>query len=347
MSLQNFKVKQGIAIQDATATVEWLTGSGTPEGAKTAGVGSIYSDYTSGLFYKKVTGAGNTGWAELSSAAAVEAFDWKNSVLAASLATDGTLADGNFPLGNTLALTIDGQAFVNGGRYLIKNQTLPEENGIYTWATGGALTRALDANDVTKLTLGAAVTVDHGTQAGSLWMISTAPATIDVSPVVFTQFGVYTAGNGITISSGSVSAQLDAAGGLEFNGTATRINVDATNGTTAINGSNELVVSGRAVKTLAATTTGPDTLDSVAIASISAVEWFITIKNGTTGRYSSKVSAVNMGTGTTVDFTEYAVLSIGTITAPVLNVTSDSTNMILDVTTDAGYVVEVIRNSNI
>jgi hypothetical protein len=38
------------------------SGAGSPEGVQTAVVGSLYTDTTSGNFYKKLSGSGNTGW---------------------------------------------------------------------------------------------------------------------------------------------------------------------------------------------------------------------------------------------------------------------------------------------
>jgi hypothetical protein len=45
-----------------SATVCDHAGTGTPEGAITAGIGSTYRDTTNGDFYRKTAGAGNTGW---------------------------------------------------------------------------------------------------------------------------------------------------------------------------------------------------------------------------------------------------------------------------------------------
>jgi len=39
------------------------SGNGSPEGVVTAAVGSLYTDVLTGDFYKKISGAGNTGWA--------------------------------------------------------------------------------------------------------------------------------------------------------------------------------------------------------------------------------------------------------------------------------------------
>jgi hypothetical protein len=48
-----------------TANLIWLTGSGTPEGAITADVGSLYTRSNGGAnttLYIKESGTGNTGW---------------------------------------------------------------------------------------------------------------------------------------------------------------------------------------------------------------------------------------------------------------------------------------------
>lgn len=47
-------------------TVTWTSGAGTPEGAVTAVVGSLYTRTDGGVnttLYVKQTGTGNTGWA--------------------------------------------------------------------------------------------------------------------------------------------------------------------------------------------------------------------------------------------------------------------------------------------
>lgn len=54
----------GFAMNSAN-TVIWLTGSGSPEGAVTASVGSLYTRTNGGAsttLYIKESGTGNTGW---------------------------------------------------------------------------------------------------------------------------------------------------------------------------------------------------------------------------------------------------------------------------------------------
>lgn len=46
-----------------TATTVWFgSGSGSPEGVETAGIGSLYADTATGTLYRKTSGTGNTGW---------------------------------------------------------------------------------------------------------------------------------------------------------------------------------------------------------------------------------------------------------------------------------------------
>jgi hypothetical protein len=53
---------------DNTDAINVMTGSGTPEGAVTAQLGSLYSDHASGKVYNKSSGDGtNTGWTEFNS----------------------------------------------------------------------------------------------------------------------------------------------------------------------------------------------------------------------------------------------------------------------------------------
>jgi len=63
--------------------------------------------------------------------------------------------------------TIDGITVVVGDRVLVKNQTLSQNNGIYTVAVA-AWTRSIDADTITKIA-GALVNIDSGTQKGEMW----------------------------------------------------------------------------------------------------------------------------------------------------------------------------------
>lgn len=69
--------------------------------------------------------------------------------------------------------TIDGVALTVGDRVLVKDQTAAAQNGIYLAAAQG-WTRAADADNGTKLSSGARISVEEGTaNAGSTWYLST------------------------------------------------------------------------------------------------------------------------------------------------------------------------------
>lgn len=119
----------------------------------------------------------------------------KDAVRVASTA-NGTLATA-FENGDT----IDGVALVTGDRILLKAQTAPAENGIYTVNASGAPTRATDADSSADL-IGAAVFVSEGTTLGNtLWVMTTdGPITVGTTGLVWSQFGgpgEYTASGGI------------------------------------------------------------------------------------------------------------------------------------------------------
>lgn len=131
--------------------------------------------------------------------AAVQGYSWKQPVRAATTA--------NITLSGAQA--IDGVSVIAGDRVLVKNQTAGAANGIYVAATG-AWTRATDF-DTGAEALGAATFVSEGTAQGNqVWLNGTdGPITIGTTALVFVQVGggsSYSAGNGIIISGGVISA---------------------------------------------------------------------------------------------------------------------------------------------
>jgi hypothetical protein len=140
----------------------------------------------------------------------VAGLKWKNSVLAATTSTDGDINLVSF------TGTIDGETLVDGGRYLIKNQTSTSSNGIYTWATGGTFTRAVDFDALVPIDEinGAAVYVENGTdQADSGWTVTSTVSTLDSDPINWTQFngasGI-TAGIGLEKTGNVLNVRLGA-----------------------------------------------------------------------------------------------------------------------------------------
>lgn len=131
--------------------------------------------------------------------AAVQGYSWKQPVRVATTA--------NITLSG--AQTIDGVSVVAGDRVLVKNQTAGAANGIYV-AAAGAWSRATDF-DTGAEALGAAAFVSEGASQGNqVWLNGTdGPITIGTTVLSFVQVGggsSYSAGNGIVISGGVISA---------------------------------------------------------------------------------------------------------------------------------------------
>ena len=167
---------------------------------------------------------------------AVNGLSWKDSVKAAttvSLALAG-------------AVTLDGVSVVAGDRVLVKNQTDPTQNGIYT-VTAGAWTRTPDA-DIEAELLGAAVFVQQGTtQADTAWiMTANAPITVGTTGLPWAQFGAgatYLAGQGLTLT----GSTFDVGAGTGILVAADTVSVDTSTIATVAS------VNGKADKTTALT----------------------------------------------------------------------------------------------
>jgi hypothetical protein len=144
-----------------------------------------------------------------------QGLDAKASVRVATTAT-GTLAT-DFENGDT----IDGIALATGNRILIKNQSAPEENGIYVVAASGAPARATDMDAWAEVP-GAFVFVEQGTaNADTGWTCtSNTGGTLNTTAITWAQFssaGTYTAGTGLQLigSQFSIDSTVYAAGGTD------------------------------------------------------------------------------------------------------------------------------------
>jgi len=108
----------------------------------------------------------------------------------------------------TANITLSGEQTIDGfttssSRVLVKNQTLPANNGIYL-SNPAAWTRALDADTWNEL-VSAYVFVEEGTINGDTgWVCTSDPGgTLGVTAVTWVQFsgaGTYTAGTGLTLT---------------------------------------------------------------------------------------------------------------------------------------------------
>jgi hypothetical protein len=113
--------------------------------------------------------------------------------------------------------TVDGIALVSGDRILVKNQTAAEENGIYV-VDSGAWSRSLDFDSLTPIDEinGAYVAVQEGTvNQGKLFVQTGLVATLDTDPINFVFYNsiaLLVGGDGITISSNTISVDHDGEG---------------------------------------------------------------------------------------------------------------------------------------
>jgi hypothetical protein len=136
---------------------------------------------------------------------------WKAPVRAAATADVTITAPG---------ASLDGVALAANDRVLLKNQAAAAQNGIYVWtASGSALVRAADADTAGELTPGTAVSVAEGTvNADKVFVvISDAAITIGTTAQTWGQLGgagSYSAGNGVSVAAGVISAVAQAGGGV-------------------------------------------------------------------------------------------------------------------------------------
>ncbi len=169
--------------------------------------------------------------------ALVQGLDPKPSAMVSTIAAlpANTYNNGTAGVGATLtatangALTVDGYAVQVGDLILVKNETAQANNGLYTaTAAGGAgapyvLTRHTSMDTGGEFG-GALIAVENkgSTTANTLWMCNVAESiTVGTTAVTFTQINgatQLTAGNGISISAGVVSAVVQASGGLSLSG---------------------------------------------------------------------------------------------------------------------------------
>lgn len=164
-----------------------------------------------------------------------QGLDIKDSVRVATTA--------NITLSGTQ--TIDGVALVATNRVLVKNQTTGSENGIWVVASG-AWSRATDADNGTKLTSGAFVFVEEGTQENSGWVLTTDGAiTVGTTSLAWTQFsgaGQITAGAGLTKNGNTLDVATASATRIVVNpdsidlATVTASNTTPAMGTTVVSG---------------------------------------------------------------------------------------------------------------
>lgn len=112
---------------------------------------------------------------------------------------------------------LDGVTLVTGDRVLLKDQTLPEENGIYIVAASGAASRSTDFDSISPIdeVNKSIVAVQEGTNAGKIFVQYGIVVTIGVDPINFTFFNSVSGlvgGDGITVTGSNISVDHDGEG---------------------------------------------------------------------------------------------------------------------------------------
>ncbi len=119
---------------------------------------------------------------------------------------------GNVVIASTgVGASVDGVTLALNDRLLLKDQTLPAQNGVYT-VGASSLSRSTDADTAAELPPGTIVVVEEGTaNHDQMWMLTTNRGYVmGTDALTFSPYGLtpnpYTAGNGISIASNVISA---------------------------------------------------------------------------------------------------------------------------------------------
>jgi uncharacterized cupin superfamily protein len=137
---------------------------------------------------------------------------------------------GNITLSGTQ--TIDGVSVAADERVLVKDQTDASENGIYD-CKASAWARSSDFDSNAEVTSGAFTFVEQGTANADAGFVLTTDGTITVGTtnLAFTQFsgaGSVSAGDGLSKSGNTLSADLKANSGLVISGGEIALDLDAS-----------------------------------------------------------------------------------------------------------------------
>lgn len=128
---------------------------------------------------------------------------------------------------------VDGVTLATGDRVLVKDQTAPEDNGIYVVVASGAASRSTDFDSLSPIDEinKAYVAVQEGTEnAGKLYVQYGEVTTLGTDPINFTFFNSVSGlvgGNGITVSGSNISVDHDGEG-LTFVATQLALELDGS-----------------------------------------------------------------------------------------------------------------------
>lgn len=140
-----------------------------------------FSKHTSNV----TSGASVVAFGSLTEAVVAAGYAFADITVVANVKTAARVATtANINLATIGLGSIDGITVGSGNRVLVKNQTLPAENGIYV-AAAGAWTRASDADITSELT-NAKIGVTEGNTNAGLYYTTTFSGTLNTDPVTWT-----------------------------------------------------------------------------------------------------------------------------------------------------------------
>jgi len=131
------------------------------------------------------------------------------------------------------AAVFDGITVATGDRFLVKNQTLPEQNGIYIVVASGTAPRAPDFDSLSPIDEinGAYVPVQEGTANGGKFFVQSGTVvTLGTDPINFVFFNsvsTLSGGDGIDITANVISVDHDGEG-LIFSSNQLALELDST-----------------------------------------------------------------------------------------------------------------------
>ena len=191
-----------LTLANSAGSVGFFRVDATPEGAVTAGIGSVATDAVNGKIYKKETGAGNTGWIEIGAGGGggnsktevrVVQYHWSlPSYTQAGAGVGATLTADAVGI-----LTIDGVDTVLNDLILIAGASTggTADSGLYKVTTEGTagvafvLTRDVDADEAAEYSAGHTVYVEEGdVHTGSTWVYEgDETLTVDTTTIQYRQ----------------------------------------------------------------------------------------------------------------------------------------------------------------
>lgn len=114
--------------------------------------------------------------------------------------------------------SIDGVTLSTNDRVLLKNQTTASENGVYVFnGSSSAMTRATDMDASAEFNNATVSVLDGTVNAQTSWTCATKNPTVGSTSITFGAFAAgtsYSAGNGISIASNTITAVAVSGGGV-------------------------------------------------------------------------------------------------------------------------------------